>query len=85
MPNPSVKVLEKRSISDFEYYVKVKYKGKEYDDAFSLPGLKLRLRTIKDKKSLKYIIANAMVNAIDKQTAEAEEDKNVSSSNNSEG
>ena len=80
MPNPSVRVLEKRRLSDFEYYVRVKYKGREYKDAFSLPGLKLRLKTIEDKKSLRYIIANAMVNAIDKQTAKAEEVKNVSSS-----
>lgn len=71
-------------LSLIEYYVKVKYKGKEYKDAFSLPGLELRVKTIEDKKGLVYIIANAMVNAVNKKAVSTEEVSN-DSSNNSEG
>ncbi len=78
MPSSSVKVLEKKKLSDFEYYVKVLYKGKEYSDAFSLPGLKLSIKNHENKKSLNYIIACAMVNAVDKKTAKAEEVSNDS-------
>jgi len=62
----SVKVLEKRKLSDFEYFVKLKYKGKEYQDNFSLPGLKKLVAEIEDKKSKQYIIVKAMINAVDK-------------------
>ena len=84
MQSSSVKVLEKKKLSSFEYYVKVRYKDKEYSDAFSLPGLKLLIKNHEDKKSLNYIIACAMLNAVDKKTAKAEEVSN-GSQNNSEG
>jgi hypothetical protein len=81
MPKPSIKVIEKKKLSDFEYYVKILYKGKEYSDAFSLPGLKLLVKNHEDKKSLNYIIACAMLNAVDKKTAKAEEVSNGSQDN----
>ena len=62
----SIKVLEKRKLSDFEYFVKVRYKGKDYQDNFSLPGLKKLVTEIEDKKSKQYIIVKAMIDAVDK-------------------
>jgi len=80
MSSPSVKILGKKKLSDFEYYVKVKYKGKEHDDAFSLPGKKLALEKIANKKSIGYIVAKAMIDAVDEKTAKAEEVYDASSS-----
>lgn len=71
------KILEKRQLSDFEYYVKVLYKGKEYGTNFSLPGLKLNLKKY-DKKDLNYVIANAMINAVTKKSVITEEEENGS-------
>ena len=84
MPSLNIKVLEKKKLSDFEYHVKVQYKGKKYKSNFSLPGLKKFVKRQKDKKSIAYIIAMAMVNAVEKQTAKAEEVEDVESQNNSE-
>jgi len=85
MPSPGIKVLEKKKLSSFEYYVKIRYKGRDYSDAFSLPGKKKFAKNYKDKKSIAYIITMAMINAVEKQTAEAEEVKDVNSQDNSEG
>jgi hypothetical protein len=76
-------VLEKWQISDFEYHVKVKHKGKEYSNNFSLPGLKLLVAKL-DNKSKDYAIKKAMLNAVSK-TAKAEEVEDVNSKDNQEG
>ena len=72
-----IKILEKRKLSDFEYYVKLSYEGREYATNFSLPGLKLNLKKY-DKKSLNYVIANAMINAVTKKAVTTEEETNGS-------
>ena len=86
MPS-NVKVLEKRELSITEFHVRIKYKGREYRDNFSLPGYKLLLGQIKDKKDDQYIIIAAMIAAAEgksTKTAKAEEVSN-GSQDNSEG
>jgi len=85
MSNPSVKVLKKWSISSFEHHVEFEYKGKVHSNNFSLPGLKMVLNKMEDKKSDQYIIFSAMVNAVDKKstkTVKTEEATNEHSKDN---
>ena len=82
MSSQSVKVLKKHKISKNEYRVELKYKGKVYGNNFSLPGLKLQLKEIEDKKSLQYIIVKAMVDAVDKKSVKTEGEQNVDSKDN---
>lgn len=58
----NVKVLETWKLSDFEFHVKIKYKGKEYSDNFSVPGYEKLIKEL-DSKSDQYKIINAMLNA----------------------
>lgn len=78
----NVEVLEVRELGGKdEYFVRVSYKGKDYSDAFSLPGLKKILEET-DEKELKYIIAEAMIEATKHiKTAKAEEVSNDSTDN----
>jgi len=62
-----VKVLESWALSDFEFHVKIKYKGREYSDNFSAPGYEKLLKEL-DNKSDRYKIINAMLNAIKEKT-----------------
>ena len=82
MSSQSVKVLSKKKLSSFEYRVELKYKGKVYGNNFSLPGLKVQLKEIQDKKSLQYIITKAMVDAVDKKSVKTEGEQNVDSEDN---
>ena len=82
MSTPSVKVLSKKKLSSFEYRVELQYKGKKYGNNFSLPGLKLQLKEIEDKKSLQYIIVKAMVDAVDKKSVKTEGEQNGHSEDN---
>lgn len=86
MSNSKPKVLKKKKLSDFEYYVELEYKKKIIKNNFSLPGLRLNLEKIEDKKSAEYIITKAMIDAVDKpKAAKAEEVKIDNGQNNSEG
>ncbi len=83
MSEANVKVLETWQISDFEFHVRVKYKGKEYSNNFSLPGLQKQLKNM-DKKDKGYAIKKAMLNAVIKPD-KSEEVENVDSQDNQEG
>jgi hypothetical protein len=64
MAKEKFKVLKCTKHKKNEYYVEVEANGRKYSDMFSLPGLKINLKRIEDKKSIKYRVLSAMLEAI---------------------